>query len=111
MIGVMVEEGPTKSLWTKYLHRMSWLFCNMVAGLLCAVISNFYEVVLLNVILLAVFTPLVLSLSESISMQAVTMSICLMTHEEQSWRKVLIYILLEIIGLLDYWLLVIDLSK
>jgi magnesium transporter len=96
MIGILIEEGPIKSLWKKYLHRMPWLFCNMLGGIICAVISEFYEVVLLHVIILAMFIPLVLSLSESISMQAMTLSICLMTHKKHRWSKVFSYILSEL---------------
>jgi magnesium transporter len=95
MIGVIVEEGPTKSLYKKYIHRMPWVFCNIVGGLMCAIISDIYEVVLQNVILLAMFIPLVLSLSESISMQSMTMSIYLMTHKKHSWSKIFYYTILE----------------
>lgn len=95
MLGILVEEGPTKSVWKKYMHRMPWVFCNMLGGILCAVISDFYEVLLVNVIVLAMFIPLVLSLSESISMQAMTVSIYLMTHRKQSWKKIFAYTFLE----------------
>ncbi|MCH9621391.1 MAG: Magnesium transporter MgtE [Chlamydiia bacterium] len=96
MLGILVEEGPTKSIWRKYIHRMPWVFCNMLGGILCAVISDFYEVVLVHVIVLAMFIPLVLSLSESISMQAMTVSIYLMTHKRQKWRKIFRYTFREI---------------
>jgi magnesium transporter len=96
MLGILVEEGPTKSLWKKYIHRMPWLFCNMFSGIVCAVISQVYEVVLLNVIILAMFTPLVLALSESISMQAMTVSNYLMTHKKHSFSKVFLYLITEV---------------
>jgi magnesium transporter len=95
MLGILVEEGPNKSLWRKYMHRMPWVFCNMLGGILCAVISDFYEVLLINVIILAMFIPLVLSLSESISMQAMTLSIYLMTHKKHSWKKIFLYTFME----------------
>ena len=95
MLGILVEEGPNRSLWKKYIHRMPWVFCNMAGGVLCAIISDFYQVLLVNVIVLAMFIPLVLSLSESISMQAMTVSIYLMTHRKQSWHKVFLYTLME----------------
>ena len=63
---------------------------------MCAIISDLYEVVLMNVIILAMFIPLVLSLSESISMQAMTVSMYLMTHKKHSWRKVFAYTLKEV---------------
>jgi magnesium transporter len=96
MLGILVEEGPNKSLWKKYIHRMPWVFCNMLGGIICAIISDIYEVVLVNVIVLAMFIPLVLSLSESISMQAMTVSIYLMTHKKQKWKRIFIYTFREI---------------
>jgi magnesium transporter len=91
MLGVLVEEGPTKTVWNKYLNRMPWVFCNMIGGIFCAVIADFYEVVLSKVIILAMFIPLVLALSESISMQVMTVSVYLMTNKKHSWKKILSY--------------------
>ncbi len=73
-LGFMLEEGHQQTTWKKYTTRVPWIFCNMIGGIACAVISDFYEVVLLKVIVLAMFIPLVLSLSESISMQSMTQS-------------------------------------
>lgn len=73
-LGFIVDEGPRQSTWQKYTTRVPWIFCNMIGGIACAVISDFYEFVLLRVIILAMFIPLVLSLSESISMQSMTQS-------------------------------------
>lgn len=75
LIGMYVEEGKHFSLWKHYRNRMPWITCNLLGGISCAVISRFYELVLSKVIILAMFIPLVLTLSESISMQSVTQSI------------------------------------
>lgn len=75
-LGIMLEDGGVRmSTGKKYLMRAPWMFCNMFGGLACAVISEIYKVVLLKVIVLAMFIPLVLSLSESISMQSMTQSL------------------------------------
>lgn len=74
MLGFILEEGQRQSTWQKYTTRVPWIFCNMAGGIACAVISDFYEIVLLKVIVLAMFIPLVLSLSESISMQSMSQS-------------------------------------
>ena len=74
MLGFFLDEGKRTSTWKSYRTRMPWILCNMVGGLMCAVISAIFEDVLQHVILLAMFIPLVLSLSESISMQAMTQS-------------------------------------
>ena len=75
MMGFVLDEGKQVSTWHSYRSRMPWIFCNMFGGLACAVISRLYELVLSKVLLLAMFIPLVLSLSESISMQAMAQSL------------------------------------
>ena len=70
MLGFILEEGKPFSIMKNYKIRMPWIFCNMFGGVACAVISNMYEAVLEKALILAMFIPLVLSLSESISMQA-----------------------------------------
>lgn len=78
MIGMVVEEGKRASVWSGYRSRMPWIFCNMFGGFACAVISRVFEIVLAKVLLLAMFIPLVLTLSESISMQSMTQSMQLL---------------------------------
>ncbi|MCH9613767.1 MAG: Magnesium transporter MgtE [Chlamydiia bacterium] len=74
MIGISLDEGKKFSYLRNYMNRMPWIFCNMFGGIACAVISRIYEGVLAQFLLLAMFLPLVLSLSESISMQSLTQS-------------------------------------
>ena len=74
-LGFLLEEGKKQTTWVKYRTRVPWILCNMIGGIVCAIISDFYEIVLLKVIILAMFIPLVLSLSESISMQSMTQSL------------------------------------
>lgn len=81
LIGMTVEEGKGFSLAKNYMNRMPWITCNLFGGIACAIISNFYELVLSQVILLAMFIPLLLTLSESISMQSVTSSMQLLRHK------------------------------
>lgn len=73
-IGLSLEDLKL-SVWKGYSTRMPWIFCNMFGGVMCAIISHYYEVVLSKVLLLAMFIPLVLSLSESVSMQSMTQSL------------------------------------
>lgn len=74
-IGLTLEEGKKFSIFEGYKLRMPWIVCNMVGGLLCAIISRYNEHVLSKVLILAFFIPLVLTLSESISMQSMTQSL------------------------------------
>jgi len=86
MIGMVVEEGKRASAWNGYRSRMPWIFCNMFGGFACAIISRVYEIVLAKVLLLAMFIPLLLTLSESISMQSMTQSMQLLKRPTRHIR-------------------------
>lgn len=87
MLGVYLEEGRKMTPWQSYRTRMPWIFCNMFGGIACAVISRYYEAVLAQVIILAMFIPLILTLSESISMQSMTQSLqILRRHTHFDWK-------------------------
>lgn len=89
VLGLTLEEGRARSTWDLYKNRMPWLFCNMIGGLLCAVISRVFELVLLEVIILALFIPLVLTLSESVSMQSMSYSLQILHRPKISMRRFL----------------------
>ena len=89
MIGMYIEEGKKVSPWEGYRSRMPWIFCNMFGGFACAIISRVFEIVLSKVLLLAMFIPLVLTLSESISMQSMTQSMQLLKRHRRTWKYTL----------------------
>ena len=89
IIGVTIEDGRREAPFKAYLGRMPWIFCNLFGGFMCAVISNFYELVLSEYLLLAMFIPLTLTLSESISMQSMTQSMHLIQRAQRHWRYLL----------------------
>lgn len=95
-LGFSLEKDAKQTTLQKYKTRVPWIFCNMLGGLGCAVISDFYSDVLLKAIVLAMFIPLVLSLSESISMQAMTQSIYAIGKKFNFWKQVGMYIYVEI---------------
>lgn len=88
LIGMRLETLRQRSPWRSYRARMPWLVCNMVGGTLCAVIGAIFEDVLAAVVLLAMFIPLVLTLSESISMQSTTIGLQLLHGEGIRWKYV-----------------------
>lgn len=93
MVGLTLEEGKTAV--SGFISRMPWIFCNIASGIACAIISRVFEIVLAKVLLLAFFIPLVLTLSESISMQSMTKSIQLLHRHQISWKRLLLRIYLE----------------
>ena len=94
--------GKSQSPWKSYRIRMPWILCNMAGGLACAVISFFYQEVLAKVLLLAMFIPLILTLSESITMQSMTQSLHLVRQPEITWRRIFNRILIQ--GKMVIWL-------
>lgn len=88
MIGITLEEKRNVPLFEIYRHRMPWLLCNVFSGLICAVISRVFELVLAKVLLLAFFIPLVLTLSESTSMQSMAQSLQFLRRPRFSWKAI-----------------------
>ena len=87
MIGLTLEEGRKIPLLRSYRLRMPWLLCNVFSGIVCAVISRVYEVVLSQYLLFAFFIPLVLTLSESSSMQSMAQSLQFLRRPRFSWKS------------------------
>ena len=94
-IGVTLEDEKHISPIRDYRYRMPWIFCNLVGGLSCAVIGFFHALVLDKVVVLAMFIPLVLTLSESVSMQSMTHSLQFLRRPRLSRRFAFLRILWE----------------
>lgn len=86
LIGISLEQKQTESAWYGFRSRMPWLVFNIIGGLTCAAISDYFEDVLAKFLMLAMFIPLVLTLSESVSMQAMTMSLQSMHSGKLGWK-------------------------
>jgi len=85
MVGLTVEQARQPTAIGGYKLRLPWLMCNMAGGVACAVIAALFERTLQEIVLLAMFIPLVLTLSESIAMQSMAMSLHFMHHPGVSW--------------------------
>ncbi|MFA9478155.1 magnesium transporter [Phycisphaerales bacterium AB-hyl4] len=88
VIGLSVEQARHGTALAGYRLRMPWLVCNLFSGIVCAIIGALFRDVLDAVVLLAMFFPLVLTLSESISMQAMTIGLQFMHSKKVPWRPV-----------------------
>ena len=73
LIGATASQPS--SAWRGFLDRFPWLLCNIGGGLIAALIAGWYESLLDAVILLALFIPVVLAVSESVAMQSVTLTL------------------------------------
>jgi magnesium transporter len=70
-----VHGTAQRSTWDAFKDRFPWLLCNIGGGLLAAVIASRFEHLLQEVVVLALFIPVVLALGESVSMQALTLTL------------------------------------
>ncbi|PWB73136.1 magnesium transporter MgtE [candidate division GN15 bacterium] len=85
LIGVHVSLGRNISIWSSLKDRLPWLFANIAGGLVCALILTFNESLIQAVTLLAMFIPVVLTVSESVGMQSMTLTLQ-SSHHRLSWR-------------------------
>lgn len=70
-----ISATPSLTAWAAFANRFPWLLCNIGGGLLAAVLSSHYQALLDRAIVLALFIPVVLALSESVSIQSVTLAL------------------------------------
>ena len=84
MIGLRVAR--VASPWAGFRDRFPWLLSNIGGGLIAAVIAAEYESLLNRIIVLALFMPVVLALSESVSMQSVTLTLQSFRQTTVDWR-------------------------
>ena len=94
-IGFSIEQRKLASTLVEFRYRMPWLLCNLVGGLICAVIGEFFEKTLLQFVILALFVPLVLTLSESIAIQSMTLSLRFLHFKIILWKQVFKRLLAE----------------
>jgi magnesium transporter len=84
LVGVHLLRDLTP--WRAFANRFPWLLCNVGGGLLAAAIASRYEALLDAVLVLALFIPVVLALSESVGMQAVTLTLQRLHAGPPGWR-------------------------
>jgi magnesium transporter len=70
-----VHGTAQRSPWSAFRDRFPWLLCNIAGGLIAAFIASRFEHLLQEVIVLSLFIPIVLALGESVSMQALTLTL------------------------------------
>jgi magnesium transporter len=82
-----VHGTAQSSTWLAFRDRFPWLLCNIVGGLLAAFIASRFEHLLQEVIVLSLFIPIVLALGESVSMQALTLTLQGMADGPIVWSR------------------------
>jgi magnesium transporter len=75
LAGIHLLNGDQQSSTRAFKNRFPWLLCNIVAGLLAALLAGCYQQELEKAVGLALFMPILLALSESVSIQSVSLSL------------------------------------
>jgi len=75
LIGVHLAEAQQVHPLSAFRGRFPWLLCNIAGGILAALISGIFEDELKRTVALAMFVPVVLGLSESVSIQSVSLTL------------------------------------
>jgi len=72
IIGTSGEEIRTRSIWVIMKLRLPWLLVSIASGLLCAFILGVFQNSLETIVVLFLFVPVVLGVSESTGVQGAT---------------------------------------
>jgi len=88
IIGVWIEQYRGGGALKAYRIRMPWLACNLLGGLISAVIATAFGAVLEQAIVIAAFIPLVLTLCESVAIQSLTLAIQSMHASKVNLRQI-----------------------
>jgi magnesium transporter len=86
-IGVRLAGAEQQATFAAFRRRFPWLGCNLVAGLIAAVLSGIFEETVKGAVALYFFIPVVLNLAESVSSQSVGLTIHLLQGQKPSWRS------------------------
>lgn len=74
-IGFRVSQVRDAAPWRAFRYRFPWLLATVGSGLTCALLASAFQQTLAQSLVLAFFLTLVLGLGESVSMQAMTVTI------------------------------------
>ena len=89
LIGVHISLGRTVSSWSSFKERFPWLLCNITSGIICAFIAGRYELLISEVVALAMFLTVVLALAESVSIQSMALTLQVFLQQQVSWQRIL----------------------
>lgn len=85
-LGVRMSQIKNASPLRAFRFRFPWLLATISGGILCALLTSFFEMTLAQSLILAFFLTLLLGLGESVSMQSMTVTIMALRHLRPNWR-------------------------
>ncbi|MCG3181675.1 MAG: Magnesium transporter MgtE [Phycisphaerae bacterium] len=87
LMGMHVAYGQRRSPARGFAMRFPWLLCNIVGGILCALLAGRFESLLGSTVVLALFVPVVLALAESVSIQSMTLTLQSLHGKAINWPR------------------------
>lgn len=75
LFGLRLDLASSPSPLRAFGGRFPWLLANIAGGILCALVISAYEPLLKAALVLTLFIPVVLTLSESVSIQSMTLTL------------------------------------
>jgi magnesium transporter len=85
-LGFRVSQVRQASPARAFRFRFPWLLANIGSGTACALLAGAYEMTLAKSLVLAFFLTMVLGLSESVSIQSMTVTIQALRGTRPTWR-------------------------
>jgi magnesium transporter len=95
LIGVHLTEARQLSPAAAFRSRFPWLLANVTGGILAAFLAGIFQAELEKVVALALFIPVVLALSESVSIQSLSLALQLLHGRQPTLTAILAIILPE----------------
>lgn len=84
LIGVHLTESEQKDPKIAFLRRFPWLLCNVLGGMLAALLADAYQDVA-TLVLVTPFIALVTAMAESVSIQSVSLALLTMHGHPPTW--------------------------
>jgi magnesium transporter len=88
LIGVHLARAKQKNPVLALRTRFPWLMCNITGGVAAAFLCGLFQDELEHYVALTLFIPVVLALSESVSIQSVSLAVQVLRGETTSWRSI-----------------------
>jgi len=86
LVGVHLTSSRLDTPVEAFRLRFPWLLCNVGGGILLAFLTGMFQAVLDQLIVLALFIPVILTLSESVGIQSVTLALQALHGDDESGR-------------------------
>jgi magnesium transporter len=87
LFGMRLDMAGSPSPLRGFRGRFPWLLANIAGGIAGALVVNEYEPIIELALVVALFIPVVLSLSESVSIQSMTITLQSIHHREPDGRS------------------------